>query len=96
MPLNEEHSHRPSALQAPLSSQAFQTQRAASSSSDLSYVSHTSSTEAIGTGMAMRDSAENTPTYQSMYEYICGKIKEWYDRAFRYLTYLFTRTIDDL
>ena len=86
VPLNEEHSHSPSA--PPLFNQAFQSQRATGtcSSSNISYVSH--STGSIGTGMVMRDSAENTPTSQNMYEYICEKIKGWCDRAFNYL---FTR-----
>ena len=43
-------------------------------------------TESIDTGMGTRASAENTPTSQSMYEYyIYGMIKEWYERALKYL-----------
>jgi hypothetical protein len=82
VPLNEEYSHS----LPPLFNQSFQSQFGTYSTSNISYVSH--GRESIGAGMAMRDPAENTPTSQSMYEYICGKIKEWYDRAFNYF---FTR-----
>ena len=85
VPFNEEHSYPPSAP-SPLFNQAFQSQRPICSSSNISYASH--STESIGGETAMRASRENTPTSQSMYDYICGKIKEWCDRAFNYL---FTR-----
>ena len=62
MPLNEGHSHLPSAL-PPLFNQAFQSQRNTCSSShntsETSYVSQSIDTEA-----AMRESVENTPTSQ--------------------------------